>query len=185
MSRLQFSKEVFEKLNSSQQDENTAMLLAKFDPNRPVKGKVLPSSTAVSDQGNANSKSIKKSRKGLAKELHEIRQSLGMEPKKHKKIKSPPLKKTQIKAAQRRYEKKLARIKVDNENLERVRENSRRAGYSSASNMFSSVDPSRKNPLRKSVRQDISSVNKLNQELEKLRAIKRDDPNELDRAAMK
>lgn len=185
MSRLQFSKEVFDKLNKSQHDKNTAILLAKFDPNRPVKGKVLPPLTIASDQSNASSKSIKKSRKGLAKESHEIRQNLGIEPKKHKKIKSPPLKETKIRAAQRRYAKKMARIKVDNENLERVRENSKRAGYSSVSNMFSSVDPSRKKPLKKSIRQDISSVNKLNQDLEKLRAIKRDDPNELDRAAMK
>ena len=115
MARIQFSKEVFEKLKNSTLDENTAILMSKFDPNRPFKG-----------QGKINKKpkesldkTEKQSRKELAQELHAFRQAHKISVP--KKVKKKTLRSTQIKASERRLIKKMARIEDEKKKLERVR----------------------------------------------------------------
>jgi|GEM_PF-5173948 hypothetical protein len=60
MARIQFSKEVFEKLKNSSQDKDSAILLSAFDPNRPFKGQNKLSMLAADKSSSPKTKNKKK-----------------------------------------------------------------------------------------------------------------------------
>lgn len=209
MAKIQFSKESFAKLKSSQLDKETATLLDKFNPDRPEpKRKTATSKQPIDSDVDKNT--IKQSRKALKRQFRKIRQAYGI----------PAPKKTS--SAAKRLARKMARIELEKQKLERVRRISNQAkseshfsifspGLSSAKSSSNSRQRARTKPIydtrgndaynfageysarnveyghgrRKTDEWNDATAYDLNNRLNELRKIQKVDPNTFDRGAMK
>lgn len=209
MAKIQFSKESFAKLKSSQLDKETATLLEKFNPDRPEPKRKTVVNKQHTDSG-VNKKTIKQSRKALKRQLRRIRQTYGI----------PASKNTG--STTKRLARKMARIELEKQKLERVRRISNQAkteshfsifspGLSSAKSSSNSRQHTRTKPIydargndaynfageysarnveyghgrRKTDEWNDATAYDLNNKLNELRKIQKADPNTFDRGAMK
>ena len=187
MGSIRISKETLDEIKNSQEDESIALALSKFDPDRQIIAKQPKTlDSAVAQICDANAPGTRKSRKRLAHELHELRQAYGIGmPSNHKSAKAKKKAQKKLRSSERHLIKKEIRIEMEKKNLERVRKISASATPTAHLNIYAPVLANHSPARRKSERQDISSVVSLQRELSNLRAMKNDDPNALDRAAMK
>lgn len=209
MAKIQFSKESFAKLKSSQLDEETVALLDKFNPDRPEPKQNKNINKQSEDQDNSK-KTLKQSRKALNRQLRRIRQAYGIPTPRNEK------------SVAKRLERKMARIELEKQKLERVRRISEQAKSESHFSVFSPGLSSVKSPShsrqhaktkpiydnrgndaynfageysarnveyghgrKKTDEWNDSTAYDLNKELDKLRKIQKEDPNTFDRGAMK
>ncbi len=209
MAKIQFSKESFAKLKSSQLDKETATLLDKFNPDRPEpKQKTVTSKQPI--DSNVDKKTIKQSRKALKRQLRKIRQAYG--------IPAPE----NVGSTTKRLARKMARIELEKQKLERVRRISNQAkteshfsifspGLSNTKSSSNSRQHKRTKPIydargndaynfageysarnveyghgrRKTDEWNDATAYDLNNKLDELRKIQKVDPNTFDRGAMK
>lgn len=209
MAKIQFSKESFAKLKSSQLDKETANLLDKFSPDRPEpKRKTITNKQPTDSSINKNT--VKQSRKALKRQLRRIRQAHGI----------PAPKNTE--STTKRLARKMARIELEKQKLERVRRISDQAkseshfsifspGLSSAKSSSNSRQRAKTKPIydtrgndaynfageysarnveyghgrRKTDEWNDTTAYDLNNKLNELRKIQKEDPNTFDRGAMK
>ncbi len=124
MAKIQFSKESFAKLKNSKLDKETANLLDRFNPDRPEpKQKKIPDKQVISQERTTDN--LKRSRKALNRQLKRIRKAYGISTPKNEK------------AVAKRLNRKLARIELEKQKLERVRRISEQTSSNSHFSVFS------------------------------------------------
>ena len=153
MARIQFSKEVYEKLKKSSQSEEAKILLSKFDPNRPFKGQNKLSFTTKQKTPSKNVVVHNKKTRKRAKKKNPIYTGPGIrignrittEPPIFAELNFTEEQKKQWTEASKRGKRAIVRNIMEAKKLKRVQEISRRSRSTSAT-FFSSGSVGRKTP---------------------------------------